>query len=314
MKQLSNGQLATSATAILSPNDSATFPLPIDFQGGRLAVHLYNNSATTQTVVLTQKISNGTSRHVYQLSLPQNYSADVGVAMGQGDTLYGTTTTASQVDFMISDSSIQQGVTVYNTSGNIVTSVASVASTITASSANALAVGPAGTTSPTFNVDSSTASAVTGVDIVGAASGAGVALKAIGGNNNENLTVDAVGSGVVTIAGSSTGGANVRVPVHTVVGAGTTISNATNTIVEGFTYVTAANNATNCVKLPAGAIGMQVTLVNTVQTATLGVFPQVNNAINNLANNAIYNIPNGGMRTFYYAAAGQWYSSPQTID
>src|SRR2546430_63520 len=49
--------------------------------------------------------------------------------------------------------------------------------TITSSSANALVVGPAGTTNPTLQVDASTASAATGIKIKSASAGTGVAVS-----------------------------------------------------------------------------------------------------------------------------------------
>jgi hypothetical protein len=56
-----------------------------------------------------------------------------------------------------------------------------------------------------FQVDTSTASAVVGLKVKGAAAGAGVALSVIGGNAAENFTIDAEGAGVINIGGTSTG-------------------------------------------------------------------------------------------------------------
>lgn len=69
----------------------------------------------------------------------------------------------------------------------------------------ALAVGPAGATNPTLQVDSSVASAATGIKVTGAAAAGGVAIAAISSGTNENLTIDAKGSGTITIGGTSTG-------------------------------------------------------------------------------------------------------------
>jgi hypothetical protein len=77
-------------------------------------------------------------------------------------------------------------------------SVGSLTQAITSASANALAVGPAGTTNPSFNVDASTGSAATGLNVVAAASGSGVALAALGGTN-EGITLNAKGTGTVKI-------------------------------------------------------------------------------------------------------------------
>lgn len=78
-------------------------------------------------------------------------------------------------------------------------------SPITSTSANAFAVGPAGNTNPSFNVDASTASAATGLNVKSAAAAAGLAVSVISSGTNENLTVDAKGSGTVTIGATSTG-------------------------------------------------------------------------------------------------------------
>lgn len=82
--------------------------------------------------------------------------------------------------------------------------IGSTLGTITSTSANALAVGPNGTTNPSFQVDASTASAATGVKVKSAAAGGGVAESVISSGTNESLTVDAKGSGTVGINTTST--------------------------------------------------------------------------------------------------------------
>lgn len=184
--------------------------------------------------------------------------------------------------------------------------------TITSTSANALAVGANGTTNPVFNVDASTTSVATGLNVKGAAAGSGVAIAAISSGTNEGLTLDAKGSGLIQIGSVSTGGANVRIPVATVAATGSNnISNAA-AVAEGFTYVTGANNVAS-VKLPVASVGAQVTVVNDTYTATLNVYPQTNSAINNLAANAVYVLGNGGKRTFYAGTSTLWFSDPSTI-
>ncbi len=79
------------------------------------------------------------------------------------------------------------------------------AETITSTSANALAVGPNGTTDPVFNINASAASAVTGLDIVSAAAGSGLALEVTSSATDENATLDAKGSGTLTLNGTATG-------------------------------------------------------------------------------------------------------------
>jgi hypothetical protein len=79
------------------------------------------------------------------------------------------------------------------------------AAEITVASAVALAVGRQGVTNPALLVHTSTASSATGVQITAAAAGGGVAIAAISSGTNENLTIDAKGSGTITIGGTSTG-------------------------------------------------------------------------------------------------------------
>jgi hypothetical protein len=75
----------------------------------------------------------------------------------------------------------------------------------TSTSDNALAVGPAGMTNPTLQVDASTTNCATGVKVKGAAAAGGVAVSVVSSGTNENLTIDAKGSGTVTVGATSTG-------------------------------------------------------------------------------------------------------------
>lgn len=80
---------------------------------------------------------------------------------------------------------------------------------VTGASAQDFVVGPNGTTNPTLQVDDSTASAATGVLLKSAAAGAGVALSVLSSGTNENLTLNAKGSGTVNIGGVSTGAVSI---------------------------------------------------------------------------------------------------------
>ncbi|HEY8963823.1 MAG TPA: tail fiber domain-containing protein, partial [Alphaproteobacteria bacterium] len=68
---------------------------------------------------------------------------------------------------------------------------------ITSASANALTVGPNGTTNPVLQVDGSTASSATGIKVTGAAAGSGVTLGVISSNTDENLIITSKGGGSV---------------------------------------------------------------------------------------------------------------------
>jgi hypothetical protein len=76
---------------------------------------------------------------------------------------------------------------------------------ITAATANALTVGLNGATNPAFNIDASTASSATGINIKSAAATGGVALSAISSGTNENMTINSKGAGTLTLQSSATG-------------------------------------------------------------------------------------------------------------
>lgn len=78
--------------------------------------------------------------------------------------------------------------------------------TQTSASATAFESGPNGATNPTFRLDNSTGSAVTGLSITGKASGSGVDLSVISPNTNDSISIKAKGSGSIRLygAGSST--------------------------------------------------------------------------------------------------------------
>lgn len=76
---------------------------------------------------------------------------------------------------------------------------------VTSTSANALAVGRQGATNPVFNIDASAATVVTGINIAGAAAASGVAVAVTSSGTNENLTIDAKGSGTISLNVTGTG-------------------------------------------------------------------------------------------------------------
>jgi len=76
---------------------------------------------------------------------------------------------------------------------------------IASSTAGIVSIGTGAGTNPTFYVDSTAASVATGLKVTGAAAAGGVAVAAISSGTNENLTIDAKGSGTITLGGTSTG-------------------------------------------------------------------------------------------------------------
>lgn len=107
--------------------------------------------------------------------------------------------------------------------------LASAAHTVTSASASALAVGPNGATNPTLLVNASASIDATGLGIVGAAAGGGLALAVISSGGNEALTINAKGSGTIGIGNVSTGAVTIT-PALTLSAAltygGVTLSNA----------------------------------------------------------------------------------------
>lgn len=82
-------------------------------------------------------------------------------------------------------------------------------SNLTSTSANAIAIGPNGSSNPVLKINANTASAATGLEVVGAAAAGGLAVKAISSGTNESLKIDAKGSGTITLNGTATGAVSV---------------------------------------------------------------------------------------------------------
>lgn len=76
---------------------------------------------------------------------------------------------------------------------------------ITTTGANGFIVGANGVTNAVFQVNANAASVATGVRVVGAAAGSGVAIAAISSGTDESITFNAKGAGLVSVGGISTG-------------------------------------------------------------------------------------------------------------
>lgn len=154
---------------------------------------------TTSLTVGTTAITGGTNTRVLfdnsGVLGEYSISGTGSVAMTASPTFTGTLTAAA-----VNSTSLTTGGTL-----------------ITSASSGSLIVGPNGVTNPTFNVDDSTASAATGFNIKSAAAAGGLALSVISSGSNENLTLNAKGSGSVTIGNTSTG----PIILNGAVGAGT---------------------------------------------------------------------------------------------
>lgn len=125
---------------------------------------------------------------------------------------------------------------------------------VSSSSAGALIAGPNGATNPTFQVDASAASAATGIYIFGRAAGSNASILTISSATNEGLTIDAKGSGTITLGSTSTGAINLS--RNTVV-----TSNSANAFVAG------PGGVTNPVLQVDGSVASQAVGVRIVGNA-----------------------------------------------
>lgn len=155
------------------------------------------------------------------------------------------------------------------------------------SSANALAVGANGATNPAFNVDASTGSSATGLNIKSAAAAAGLAVSVLSSGTNENLTIDAKGSGTVTLGNTSTGNIVVN---RTLASINHTVTSASaNALVAGLNGVTnpafnvdasTASSATGLnIKSAAAAGGLAVAVLSSGTNEALTVNAKGNGLI-----------------------------------
>lgn len=150
--------------------------------------------------------------------------------------------------------------------------------TVTSAAADALAVGPNGGTNPALQVDGSTSSAATGVKVTGAAAAAGVALAAISSGTNENMTIDAKGSGTVTINGTATGAIALGAATT---GAGAILSSSAT---GGIGYATGAGGAvaqitSRTTGVTSNTVSGAITLFSAAGSATPATFTVTNSAV-----------------------------------
>lgn len=152
------------------------------------------------------------------------------------------------------------------------------AATVTSTSASALTVGANGATNPVLKVDANTASVATGIGITGAAAAGGVAVAVISSGTNENLKIDAKGSGTITLGTTSTG--NI-VPKRAVV-ADLGITSIGPTAGVGYATgaggaVTQASSRTTGVTL--NTVSGAITLVSAAGSTTPASFTVTNSAV-----------------------------------
>jgi hypothetical protein len=119
-------------------------------------------------------------------------------------TTSGTATVDSGVDisgYTISTAAFKSTGFSVDGSGNI----AGKTTIITSNALHAIAIGPNGNTNPAFVVQGNVASQVTGIAVVGAASGGGAGFSVTSSSSNELLAINSLGAGDTYINNSSTG-------------------------------------------------------------------------------------------------------------
>lgn len=150
--------------------------------GGGLAAPLSSiamNYVTGIGYIKTSAPNTGWSRIVDTAYAPGVYFAQGGNAFGAAGVL--GTTDANRLDFI--------------TGGVVGMSMATGgALTMTSASATALSVGPNGATNPAFQIDTSTASAVTGIKVTSLAAAGGSKIEAISSAANEDIILGTKGT------------------------------------------------------------------------------------------------------------------------
>jgi hypothetical protein len=278
MAILGNGQVAASLTAILNLSGATnTGPLT---GPSHVGISFCNTSASlSQTILVTYQNSGGTQRRLARVVLLANEQAKIdNFPIQVGDQIFASSTNATTVDYLVYEDPGTSATAIVALDATGAQRVAqgtssSVSNVITSSSANALAVGPAGITNPSFNVDASTVSAVTGLNIKSAAGSAGLAVTVTSTSGAENLTVDAKGTGTITLNGTATG--------NVIMGANLQMTDAKNVVLATTTGTTIGTsttqklsfwNATPIVQ-PTNATDLYNVLVNTGLIASGGAPP-----------------------------------------
>lgn len=133
-------------------------------------------------------------------------SGDLTISAAGAFTLAATNTHLTTLANLTTSGALAAG-SIASGFGTILTTntIGTAANTITSASATALTVGLNGATNPALQIDASTASSATGIKIKSAAAAAGVAFSVITSGTNENLKIDAAGSGTIGIGTVSTG-------------------------------------------------------------------------------------------------------------
>jgi hypothetical protein len=181
------GNDGTALMFIAGPFDNTgmgTKPAGLDiyntsYQGANWEIGTITWSVTSSVLTIgTQKHGTGVARNM-EFIIGDVRTMDYGVTRGNSWSINGST---------------------------FITGIADIIST----SSNSLAVGPSGATNPVLNVDSSSANASTGIDLIGQAAGGGMKILTLSPNANESLSISAKGTSSLllqSVNGIPSGGA-----------------------------------------------------------------------------------------------------------
>jgi hypothetical protein len=182
------GNTAGGASGFALLNSSGYLPVSQGGIGtGTAGIAAFNNI----TGYTASGATGTTSTNIVFSTSPTLVTPSLGVATGTSLALNGATIGTNSLA-ITGTAAISSTIT---SAGHIITS----------SSANALTAGLNGSTNPAFNVDASTSSSATGLNVKSAAAAGGLAISVLSSGTNENLTIDAKGSGTITFGGVSTG-------------------------------------------------------------------------------------------------------------
>jgi hypothetical protein len=137
---------------------------------------------------------------------------------------------------------------------------------VTSSSGTALTVGPNGASSPVLTIDGSAGSGVTGLKIAGSATGGTVNLLTTDTGANNNLTINAKGTGTIGIGTTSTGAVSVANVTLTRPATAATLTIANNKTLTASNTLTLTG--TDGVTVPFGTRTRQTFTSGTSQTYT----------------------------------------------
>lgn len=165
-----------------------------------------SDAGTTTRLFMNYDIGNGTWAGVTAENIATNAVTYPKIQQVAQDRILGRITTGAGTVEELTGSNVRT-ITGLATSDTPTFAGIAYTSTITGTTTNAsaLAVGRQGATDPVLKVNASTASVATGIEITGAAAAGGVNVAAISSGTNENLTLNAKGSGTITLGNTSTG-------------------------------------------------------------------------------------------------------------